>query len=373
MNLKRIISNPLNIFLFIWALILITFQLKIAYFFPSYNYLQYLYPSISILFFILGFLIIKFSIRRKIIKKVKVTFSKKRFKIFVFSLFSMVIIIILLNLKLFGMPPFFSFLGYDTYVYLEYGRFKGVLFALLIFIYIISIYATKKFSIFMKLFSIAILLLYVSRGNIIFSIIVYFFLLVYENKLSNKKLFILIHLLIIFVLILFQILGEFRTGTNVFYASLEIKEEYQIENSGLIWLVSYISMPFVNFLELTNHNNLFFGENIISRSLPAFMSFNMESIAFYKSILPNKLNTVSGYLANVYLDFGLVGIILYNFFLGILLSYSFYISKNKILKSVLITCIALLFFVDYFFYFTTILIIILSIIFNKIIFKRKKI
>jgi oligosaccharide repeat unit polymerase len=264
-----------------------------------------------------------------------------------------------------------SFFGYDTYVYLEYGKFKGVLFGLLIFLFASSLYANRKLSIFMKLFSIVFLLLYVSRGNIIFSILIYFFLLIYENKITNKRLFFLSLFLMIFILMLFQILGEFRTGTEVFYNSLEIKEQYRIENSGLIWLISYVSMPYVNFLQITDHDMLFYGENIVSRSLPAFLSFNSEAVLFYKSIIPNEYNTVSGYLAQIYLDFGFVGIIVYNFILGILLSYMYYISNNFLMKSIFMTIISLLFFVDYLFYFTTIVLLILSFLFNKLVFKRK--
>lgn len=132
-------------------------------------------------------------------------------------------------------------------------------------------------------------------------------------------------------------------------------------------------MPFVNFLALTNYDHLYFGQNIVSRSLPAFLSFNAESIEFYKSIIPNQYNTVSGYLSPVYLDFGIIGVIVYNLFLGILSSYTYYFGKNNLIKSILITAISLLFFVDYFFYFTTILLILLSLLFNKFVFQTEEV
>jgi len=372
MNLKRIVSSPLNIFLIIWILVISTFQLRVATFIQGYNIDQFIFPLVGIFYFSIGFILIYFLKRiNKKQKKFEFYLSNVRFIIFYYFLLFFIIIIFFINLNFFGLPPFLSFFGYDTSVYLEYGRFKGLLFGLLIFLFLISMYTTKKLSIFMKFISILILLLYVSRGNIIFSILAYFFLLIYENKITNKKLVFISIFMIIFILVLFQILGEYRTGTEAFYNALEIKDEFQINNSGIIWLISYISMPFVNFLELTHHSHMYYGENIISRSIPAFLNFNAEAVDFYKSTLLNQYNTVSGYMGPVYLDFGLLGIIMYNFFLGLVLGYSYYFSKNNLIKSILITAIFLSFFVDYFFYFTTIVLIILSIIFNKFVLKRR--
>ena len=370
MNLKSILSNPINIFLFTWLLIIFTYQLKIAYFFPEYSIKEFAIPILCIFYFVLGFETVKILQKPQKQKVYKLYLSKQKFNMFISFLITMSLLIVIMNIEMFGLPPMMSFFGYDTSVYLEYGRFKGVLFALLIFIFIVSLYATKKISYLMKLFSIIVLLLYVSRGNIIFSIITYFFLLIYENKINNKKLLILLSLFIIFTLLLFQILGELRTGTETFYNVLEIKDAYRLKNSGLIWLIAYISMPFANFLEVTNYNNLYYGQNIISSSLPAFLSFNSASIEFYKSIIPNQYNTVATYLVHIYLDFGIIGVIVYNYFLGIFASYLYHFSTNNLIKSIFLTVISLLFFIDYFFFFTTIVLIVLSVVFNKFVLKK---
>jgi len=370
MNLKALLSNPLFVFVAVWFIIMATFSIRIATFFPDFNIRQYIYPTLSIISFSMGYLSL-FLFKTKSIKKSYVNyFSKKRFNIFIFVLISISLMIISLNIFLYGLPPVFSFFGFDTVVYLEYGRFKGVLFAIAIFLFAISLFATKKLSFFIKFFSITVLLLYVSRGNIVFSILLYLFLLIFENKISNKRLSIYLIVVLVFILLMFQIIGELRTGTEVFYNVLDIKDEFRINNSGLIWLISYISMPFVNFLEITTYDNLYYGQNIISRSLPAFMQFNYDSIEFYKSILPNQYNTVAGYLAPIYLDFGLMGVMFFNSFIGFTTAYIIKFSNNNLVKAILMTAISLLFFVDYFFYFTTIVMLFLSFIFYKFTFRR---
>ncbi len=368
MNLKKILSNPLNVFLFIWVLILFTFQLNISYFFPKYTVRELLLPFFSIFYFILGFMTVKLFKKKKYKIKYCVHFCQRRFNLFILILIMISLIIVIINIVMFGPPPLMSIFGYHTTVYLEYGRFKGLLFSLLIFIFVSSLYGTKRISYFLKLFSITILLLYISRGNIIFSILTYFFLLIYENRITNKKLFYLSMSLIIIIIVLFQIVGEFRTGTEAFYNVLEIKDIYRIKNSGLIWLISYVSMPFVNLLEVSHYDHLFWGQNIISRSLPAFLSFNQESVEFYKSILPNQYNTAPSYLTPIYLDFGITGFVLYNFFLGAISSYVYHFGTNNLIKSIFITAISLIFFTDYFLFFTTIILIVLSIFFNKFIY-----
>jgi oligosaccharide repeat unit polymerase len=357
---------------------LIFFHLKIAYFFGDYEGLSYIIYFTSLFYFCLGFFTCFFIKKQQKKQKGLLIFFYKKdlLKYFVYFLILLSVIILILNYIMFGPPPLISFFTKKYIDYLHYGKLKNILFANAIFLFVISyFYKRRIISFLLKLFSISILLLYVSRGNIIFMFLFYIYYYLMNNSISNLKLFFYFIFSLIGVILLFQIIGEYRTGNNVFYNILEIKEQYRISNAGLIWIIAYLSMPFDNLLNFISHNLNYFGygENIISRLLPAFMQFNHLSMNIYYNLLPNKYNTVGTYLSWIYFDFGILGILLFNFFIGIISGYVWFFLKSKrLFVSLLLTCLSLIFFSDYFFYFMTIILLIYSFIFENFIIKRFK-
>lgn len=373
----KFIINPIFIFIFIWIIMLVFWSLNIAYFFKEYYTLAFFLCLISIIFFSIGYFLIYLINNSFIIKEEKFLciLNKKKVNIFVFILLLLSIGVVILNFILYGLPPFFKFFGYYTIDYLHYGKFKNLLFANLIFLFVISYFYKNIFiSLFLKIFSLFILILYVSRGNIIFMVLFYMFLVLTDKRIKIYKIFIILLFLFIGVILLFQIIGEFRTGNEIFYNVMEIKDKYRIKNAGIIWIIAYMSMPFENLLEFIHHNiPMFLGENILSRSLPAFLSFNQNALSIYKNLLPNPYNTVPTYLGWIFFDFNWLGIIIFNFLIGLVSGYIFFIKKNKLFLSLLLTCIFLIFFNDYFFFFMTIIIGIYVCIFNRFLIKRIKI
>jgi len=360
--MKKMIINPLFIFSSVWFIIIIFYSFKVSYFFPKDNNLIYTLAFGSIITFSIGFLSLALIDRKKIHYEYK-HINIYNYVNFVRFILLVISLIVFINVIIDGLPPFFNFLGINTKNYMEYGRLKNILFAFLIFLFVISEYDKGPRY---KIISILLLVIYVTRGNIIFAIITFIFLKIQENKITNKRIIVLFTLLILFTILLFQIIGDYRTGSNVFYDSLEIKENYRIKNAGVIWVISYISMPIVNLIEIIKHSDYYFyGQNILNNSLPAFINISSKASEYIYSLLPNKNNTVSTYLSNVYLDFGLLGIILYNYLIGIFSGYLYFFSRNNVLKSVFLTSITLSFFYDYFSFFQTIVIIVLSIIFNR--------
>jgi hypothetical protein len=161
-------------------------------------------------------------------------------------------------------------------------------------------------------------------------------------------------------------LSEYRTSLEFFYSALEIKNEYRDLNTGLLWVITYISMPTINIVELTKFSQYFYGEAMLSSALPAFLSFDQGAELFYTQVLPNPYNTVAGYLKNAYLDFGWIGVFTLNLFIGFLLSCSSIYKFSNLSKSVLLNALLFLFFYDYFINFTTIFVIFLFYFFGRL-------
>lgn len=369
MNFNRLLTNPLLVFTVVWCMVVFFSLLEISYSFSGG------FSSLFLLFFVsfLGFYLGYFCVRLMFCvasKRVGVYlpgrfYFREGAGFFIFAVVIFSIGIILLNFFLEGLPPFFSILGYETRNYLEYGRLKGVLFGLVIFLFLISFYFSSVLSFFLKVFCLSVLILYVSRGLIVFSVLSYLFLVLLEERFSSAKILAVLVSCLAFMILVIGVVGEYRTGTENFYNALEIKEEFRGISPGIIWVISYVSMPVINIIEVSKVGEYFYGQVMLSSALPAFMAFDQVADSFYQGLLPNPYNTVAGYLKNVFLDFGWVGVLVYNFILGAL----FYVSAIKfssLSRAVLLGALFFLFFHDFFVNFTTIFVVLLFYFFNRV-------
>jgi oligosaccharide repeat unit polymerase len=372
MLVQRIFLSPPFIFAIIWILMLSISMLNISYSFSDEVDVLIFIATLSFLGYFLGYFSLllftnkyKSPIRYKnIIHKIDIKKLQGALLASVFFICSILII----NFYLDGYPPFFSNLGVETKNYVEYGRMKGVLFALIVFLFLISsLFKTKTVDVLIKLFCFGVLVLYLSRGFVIFTLLSWLFFYLFENKktISLLKLIFMITCAFIFILILMSVAGEYRTGTASFIKALEIKDSFLDLDPEILWLVSYISMPTINIVELVQYQQYFMGKATVNAMLPGFMNFDSESREFYASILPNEHNTAGTYLKNVVLDFGILGILIYNYLIGIFSYLLFKYSSSSLIKSVFLAELSLLFFADFFLFFPTLFLLFVLILFNK--------
>lgn len=373
MRTEEWVKHPLAIFLAIWGIIAASVSFRVSYSFQSDLSPLYQLMGVSIAMFALGFFLVALlgntGRTRHQLTLYRVPVVSYQTHLFMVAVLLLALLIMALNIALDGLPPFFGFLGIETYNYLEYGRLKGVLFGLAAFIVLLSAYARPTLGIIMKAVGLGIFVLYVSRGYIIFSLVGYFFLVLHLRNIRIGRMLLYGLLLLGAMILIMEVVGHYRTGTASFYAALNIKREFQQMNPGIVWLLAYISMPVINIVELTQHSTFFGGKALYSAGMPAFMAVDDEVSRYFASTIPNRYNTASGYLANVFLDFGWYGVALYNLMLGMAASAIHRFSSNYLLKSTFLAATALMFFNDYFVYFTTLTMFGLAIIAQRVLYR----
>lgn len=365
MRAERLVTHPLFVFAAVWSVIAASASLRVSASFqrdlsPLYHLL-----TVSLVCFGAGYVAVAMlgasREARWITEFHSAPVVARQTRRVMFASTLAIIAIMALNVRLDGLPPFFAFLGADTLGYLEYGRLKGALFALAPFTFLLSAYAGRRLGLLMKAISLGVLVLYVSRGYVIFSLLAYFFLILQLRNVRFWRLVLYLCLLLATVLALMEIVGHYRTGTASFFQALDIRAQYRDLNAGLVWLLAYVSMPAINIIELTQHEVFFHGKALYSASMPAFLAIDEAARSHFVAVIPNRYNTASGYLTNAYLDFGWYGVALYNLLLGMVASAVHRFSPNLLIKSILLACLALMFFNDYFLYFTTLFMIALSV------------
>ena len=194
-----------------------------------------------------------------------------------------------------------------------------------------------------------------------------------KGKKVNYKKYVAI--LAIF-LIMFTIIGSFRSK-GVMKACFMPKEQYENLPEGVMWLYSYIEFSFSNFNNLVSMTNggINHGASILNEIMPTVIS-NIINIkpTYTPYFLVSSAFTVSTYLPLIYLDFGIIGIIIFNAIIGILGTYLYQkIYNTKDIKWILMYAvflhnIILLFFVNMFLY----LPIIVQYVYIYLIFSNRK-
>ncbi|WP_456460217.1 O-antigen polymerase [Desulfurobacterium sp.] len=385
------ILNPFVLFVLVWLLMLITYFLQISCFMvPKYT-LLFLVFFISVLCFLFGYLFCRiifeisdFNICRNLIKsqsgKVRVNrliVSSIKLRLVYIILFIIIFLIVFLNFIMFGNPPILGFFGKRVaFNYSTYGRFKGILFPTLSVLFLISIFDRNKLlSTCIKLFVMLIFVIYVTRGFIISTLIQYIFLrILLDRKIKIRTTFKYAFLLLIAILFIMSMIGNYRTGNEIFKEVMEIKKEFYDWPAALLWVIGYISFPLVNLEAfICKSDHFFYGKITLQNLLPAFINILPTNFySFYRNLLPNQFNTVSTYLGNVYLDFGFWGIIFINICLG-MTAYIFYRKayENVVLTSVFYSALLLIFFSNYFFYFPFFFESVLAVLIYRIVIKKR--
>lgn len=271
-----------------------------------------------------------------------------------------------------GCPLLWKFTS-DPRTYFDFGipSLNGAFYGLIICLGAYSIFTKSKDKYIYLLMGIMM----ISR-QVIMSIIIeglVFYLMSSTKKINFKK--ILIFGIAIFIG--FTFIGNFRSGndtmTNAFYA----KRQYKKLPDSAKWTYSYMTFSISNFNNLVSmtKGNVNHGASMLSELMPTVI-LNKVHIKqnFDKSFIISSSYNVSTYLPCIYLDFGIVGIAIFNMLIAFL-GYFLYKNatekksdKDILLYAVFAHNIILLFFINMFLY----LPIIIQFVYIPIIFGNMK-
>ncbi len=265
--------------------------------------------------------------------------------------------IMVLNLKLDGLPPAFGFLSFDTVSYLEYGRLKQLLFPLLISIVVNSSLDPSRFrKIAFASFGLLSLLLYVTRGEILAALLQVFFVFSLTSRINKRKLLVSGAVMVLGLAFIASLVGNNRTTQSSFFQVLQIRREFWEWPMIALWAISYFSVPISNFCWIV-HNFQFHSATLsfLYPALPAFWtpSDPHESITGYTHVIDG----VHTYLATYFLDLSYVGIVLINLALGIACALVMRrgLSRHFLTSAVFLASLSYIFFVDNFMPLSTLL------------------
>lgn len=366
---KKVVNIPF-LFFGVWLFILILYQLKLSYHQNSLSNVTLLYLSYIFSAFFIGYFYVftfylpkykKYGVKKNTFENFKVVYSKK----FVTFSFWIIITLLLMEGIYSGGFPLFWYLQGAPKNYFDFGipTFHGILmsyilfYGTLLYVYIKKAqgYLTKKMKIYFFII-IFILLILITRQNLV----ILFVQIAFAHHFMIKKInFVkLIPIGLIFI-ILFGVIGNFRTGLSEFVTISEFKNpNISPLLSGFYWVYMYFTMTVANLDNLFNmHFEYSYGLNMLQSFLPTVLLDAIYGDAYttrFWLVHPNY--TVSGYMASPYLDFGIIGVSIYSGIIGAIgciIYHEYYFRKNfsnTFIYILFLQIIIMTFFTDYLLY-----------------------
>ena len=282
--------------------------------------------TLCIVAFNLPVLIVYF-VKRKNITDSKIKAAAPEFKIYETSKWlDLVLFIIILTLFLIeviynqGIPLAWKFLNTNK-VYVDFGMpYLHSIFTSLLML--VGGYSLFKKKCYYKWFYLSIPILIISRALLASMVIkgLIMYIIVAKNK---PKLFWCYLFIAGFVgLLLFGLIGNFRTGQAEFLAVAQFKPWADWLPSSFKWAYAYLCFSVSNLNNLISMTPGFvnYGASSLDSILPPGWQLP-ENAVFNFLVSPNF--TVSGFAPSLYLDFGLAGPIILCLLIGILSIYLF--------------------------------------------------
>lgn len=340
--------DPLVIFLANWALMIISLSFQVTY-------VTYPHPGMPLRLFglSLGAFLLGYVGSWKLLRRWPPSPEVSAFRIDVTQLWQLnlvlcgaALIIIAFNWTFWGVPPA---IGEPT-SYLTYGRFKQVLFPVLVTITVNAIFDPARWrkSLFMA-FGIAGMVLYVTRGLLMVSLLQLFFVFSMKTRMSRRKLYGMLGCFVIMAIAVVTIVGNARTTQDNFFEYLQIRHAYAHWPMAYLWLASYVSIPFSNlcwiFADGTFHRATL---SFLYPLLPSFLA-PQDPHAY----IHNNLHIIDGastYLVAYALNFWYYGTFLANLALGIGCGWlrERALPRGPLVAAILLACLSFIFFSDMF-------------------------
>ena len=357
--------SPVHMFFTQWALMLSTLLLRISYLsFPdlSIGTLLFVLASAS---FLGGFWTLVWAykaLRYNPWGSESYLVNLSRLRRFHFAAAVIVLTIMFMNLKLYGLPPVFGFFGADTMGYQEYGSLRQPLFTAILVLFVsapLETSAWRRWTLY--LFSPACFLIYASRGYLLIMLFQALAVFSLRTKLNKTKIYFVSALTLAAAILVSNFIGNSRNslGVDALLGYLQIKPAYYDWPAACLWAISYISTPFSNMCWIVRvfpyqHPSF----NFIYSALPGFWSsLSLEQVGDLGS--EKIIDGVHTYMAKYFLDFWYFGILGINYVWGLIAAFltaGNRLTRDFLVSGVLLGCMAFMFFSD----FLTILIIMLE-------------
>lgn len=347
--------NPLVLFCLNWAAMLVSLSLQITYVtYPNLG-MPFLLFGISLASFLFGYLVSRMLLHRWPTRSEPLCYALDVTRLWQTNLLFCggALMIIAFNWALSGPPPALG----DPSSYLTYGRFRQVLFPLLV---IVTVNATLDTSRWRKalfaMFGIAGMALYITRGLLMVALLQMLFVFSLKTRMSKRRLYTIALGFLAVAVAAITLIGNARTAQGVFLEYLQIRHKYSDWPMAYLWLSSYISIPFSNLCWLFAKGN-FHGPTLsfLYPLLPSFLTPADPHASIHNDL--SIIDGASTYLAAYALDFSFLGVYLANLLLGVgcgwLMERS--LPKHILVASIFLTCLTFIFFSDMFTPLSTIL------------------
>lgn len=355
-----LLCNPIALFILNWTFMLTTISVQITYVTYPYPGIPILICGISLISFLLGLGVGRMTFRRPNSKDESLAYTLDLTTLTRLNLLlcGASILIIVFNWVLSGPPPALG----DPGSYLTYGRFKQVLFPMLVCVTVNSMLETSRIRrIFFACFGIGALVIYITRGLLLIAFLQMLFVFTLKSGIRKRTLYAIAFGFAILAVAGATLFGNARTAQDVFLEYLQIRQKYFGWNTAFLWFVSYISIPFSNLCWII-----------------AKLPFHGPTLAFLYPLLPSFLTPLdphagihddlsiidgaSTYLAAYALDFSYLGIYLANLVLGLGCGWLVEraLPKQILVSAILLACLSFIFFSDMFTPLSTIIQIIIQ-------------
>lgn len=367
--IHRHIFNFQTIFLGIWCVILILYSFQLSYLLEDLSPKTLSYMMLVFLSFVMGYFYI-FTLNLpsyKRVRSLKPNFSKIKIRIneifLDISFYLIVIITIIQGIYSGGYPIIWLALG-DHKTYFDFGipTFNGLFLSFLLFysmlLYIELVKNPRKKYILYFIGVILIPIIIISR-QVLITLIIQLTIIhhLYIRRINFSRLLPVI----ILVIILFGVVGNFRTGLdNFLYISQYKGEQMNYFLSGFYWAYIYLTMQLAHINNLITYIDFDYGYGkfMFESFLPTvFLDFFYSNVTYSKPVFLVHPNfTVSSYMTSPFLDFGILGLCFYTFIIGALSCYVYHnlrletTAKNFMIYVVLLQIIMMSFFVDFLLY-----------------------
>jgi oligosaccharide repeat unit polymerase len=340
--------NPMIIFIVNWILMLFSLSFQITYVTYPSSGIPVLLFVLSLGSFLLGYLVTRTLLHRWPTRTEPLTYTLDVTRLWQTNLLfcGASILIIVFNWALSGPPPAIG----DPASYLVYGRFKQVLFPLLVVVTVNSMLDSSRWrKALFAVFGIAGMALYITRGLLMVALLQMFFVFALKTRMSRKKLYTIAAGFIGFAVLAITLIGNARTAQGVFLEYLQIRHKYFGWPMAYLWLTSYISIPFSNLCWLFAKGS-FHGPTLsfLYPLLPSFLMPPDPHAGIHDDL--SIIDGASTYLAGYALDFSYLGIYLANLLLGIGCGWLMEraLPKQILVAGLFLTCLSFIFFSDMF-------------------------
>lgn len=389
---NRKLFSPSFIFNFIWLITLCMYQFKLSYIQQELSNRTIFIFFICVIFYNITLLVSNIVVNNlkndeeKLPKKVSKLFIKiknkfndiitnktvdERVKI---AKYIIIIVFIIQVIYSKGVPLIWKLIG-NGKTYFDFGipSLNGAFCGLVICLGAYSLFKKSND----KFLYLSIGILIISRQVLLSMIIESVVFEIYSNRNNIKNSIKKILVIAVIGIIGFTLIGNFRSGSNVMDDVFQAREKYKNLPSTVKWIYSYMTFSISNFNNLVGITDgaVNYGTSMLVEFLPTVIlkMFNIKELNTFNYLISLNYN-VSTYLPNIYLDFGIVGIGVFNVLIA-LLGYKLYKNmynnntvKNVLLYSVFVHNIVFIFFIDMFLY----LPIIIQFLYIPIVFNEKK-